>query len=104
MKKIRHIVLFRLKDFAEGCTKAENAFKIKSMLEELPALIPQIKYYEVGINIIESSRAGDVSLISTFDCMDDLELYRIHPEHIKVVDFIMKVRSESWSVDYTPAV
>ena len=32
---IKHVVMWKLKDFAEGCGKQENALKIKTMLEGL---------------------------------------------------------------------
>jgi len=47
---IKHIVFFGLADNAEGKSKAENAVIIKSELENLKHLIPQIKKIEVGIN------------------------------------------------------
>ena len=40
---IKHIVIWRLFDFAEGNTKKENALKLKEMLLSLPSKIPQIK-------------------------------------------------------------
>ncbi len=100
MKKVRHVVMFRLKEYANGCTKKENAVKIKQLLEELKTVIPQIKSYEIGINVLDSPRAADVSIVSAFDNLDDLDMYKVHPEHVKAADFIMQVRTESWSVDY----
>lgn len=33
---IKHIVMWKFKENAEGCTKDENIAKIKAMLEALP--------------------------------------------------------------------
>lgn len=97
---LRHIVMFKLKNEAEGATKQENAVKIKTMLDRLPALIPEIKYYEVGINQTDSERAFDICLISHFENWKTLESYRNHPEHIKAVEFILKVNERSAVADY----
>jgi len=48
---IKHIVMWKLKDFAEEANKAVNAQKIK-----------EIKHIEVGINIINSDASADVAL------------------------------------------
>jgi hypothetical protein len=37
---IKHIVLWKLKDFAEGTTKQENSLKVKVMLKEMSGKIP----------------------------------------------------------------
>ena len=100
MKRIRHIVLFRLDDFAEGASKEKNLFKMKELLETLPSKIPQIREYEVGINLKPSKRASDISLTSSFDSLEDLEIYIEHSEHQKVAEFVLKVRSESRVIDY----
>ena len=97
---IRHIVLFSLKDNAEGGTKNENALKIKYLLESLPQLISQIKSFECGINIVESERSYDLSWTISCENLKDLDTYIEHPEHKKVAEFVMKVRNESHVVDY----
>lgn len=97
---IKHIVMFRLKDSAEGHSKAENARKLKILLEALKEKIPVVKCLEVGINVGKSASASDIVLYSEFDDMQALEVYREHPEHKKAVDFITKVCSEKRVIDY----
>ena len=97
---IKHIVMFRLKESAEGRTKKENIEILRAVLESLPERIPGIRRLEVGINEGESSSASDIVLYSEFDTMQTLDIYRKHPEHIKVVDFIGKICSERRVVDY----
>ncbi len=74
----KHIVMWKLKE--ETPTKS-SADVIKSSLEELPSLIPQISEYEVGVNLTESERAFDVVLISEFNSRKDFHIYRDHPKH-----------------------
>jgi len=59
---IKHIVMWKLKDFAEEANKAVNAQKIKELLESLKDKIKEIKHIEVGINIINSDASADVAL------------------------------------------
>ena len=66
--------------------KTEISQKIKDRLENLPQLINEIKYYEVGLNLSKSPSAHDIVLVSRFDSLETLEAYRIHPEHKKVLD------------------
>ena len=98
---IKHIVLFSLADAAEGKTKAENALIIKEKLEALPLSIPEIRKMEVFINS-ENAPAGnyDIMLDSEFDSMDDLHTYAVHPEHVKVAEFVGKVRTARAAIDY----
>lgn len=97
---IRHIVLFRFLDFAEGRTKEENLKLAIEKLNSLPTKIPEIKGYEVGLNIISSQRACDLSLLATFESIDDLNVYKNNPDHNDVVEFIAKVRYEAFACDY----
>ena len=97
---IKHIVLWKLKDHAEGADKNQNAQKMKSALEALKSKIPQIRHIEVGINFIPSDAAYDVALYSEFANEKDLDIYQKHPEHLKVADLVAKVREQRVVVDY----
>lgn len=93
---IVHIVMFKFKDD----DKSKNIKEVKSRLNALVALIPNLRSMEVGINFTDSDRAFDLSLYSTFDTKEDLNAYAVHPEHLKVVDLIRSVTVESKVVDY----
>lgn len=97
---IKHIVLWKVKETAEGKTGAENARIIKEMLEALKGKVEGIRALEVGLNVKPSGEAADVALYSEFDTLEDLERYAKHPEHLKVVEFVGKVRSERRVIDY----
>ena len=97
---IKHIVMWRLKDTAEGAIKAENAVKMKERLEGLIGVIPEIKALEVGFNVLESPAGFDVVLYSEFASLEDLSAYQVHPEHEKCKDFIGKIVSDRAVVDY----
>ena len=97
---IKHVVMWKLKDFAEGTDKKENAQKIKSKLEGLKDKIEEIKFIEIGININDSADSYDVVLYSEFDSLENLNIYRNHPEHLKVGELVSAVRLERKVVDY----
>ena len=97
---IKHIVMFRLKESAMGRSKNENLQELKILLESLQEKIPVVKCLEVGINMGKSASASDIALYSEFDDIKALEEYRIHPEHVKVVEFIDKICSERRVADY----
>ena len=92
--------MIKLKPFSGKEEKDKKALEIKNGLEALPELIKEIKFYEVGLNIIESDRASDIVLISKFDSLPKLEAYRIHPEHQKVVKLIGEYAEKVTATDY----
>jgi hypothetical protein len=92
--------MWKLKDFAEGASKKENALKIKASLEGLKSKIKEVKYLEVGISASDAADFYDMVLISEFKDLRDLESYQKHPEHVKAAEFIGKVRLERKVVDY----
>ncbi|MBD3796374.1 MAG: Dabb family protein [Campylobacterales bacterium] len=93
---IVHIVMFKFKEE----NKALNLAKAQAKLEKLEELIEGLKTMEVGINFTEADRAMDLSLYSTFESLEELQNYAVHPEHLKVVEFIKEVTLESKVVDY----
>ncbi len=98
---IKHIVMWKFQDEADGRTKGENMQIFKDGLEALVSIIPEINSLEVGINEVESDASYDIILVSTFASMDDLKTYATHPEHVKVGEFCAKVRISRVVVDYT---
>lgn len=99
---IKHVVMWKLKEVAEGKTKAENAQVMKKLLEDLPAKIDELDSAEVGINILEGEDNAicDVVLTTQSETEEDMKAYAVHPDHQKVVDFIKKVVTERRVVDY----
>lgn len=97
---ITHVVMFKLKDFALGSVKEENLKKLKNRLEGLVPLIPEIKFYEVGLNVIPSDRAYDAVLISKFEDIENLDKYKQNPNHLELVDFILEITENRIAVDY----
>ena len=94
---IKHIVLWKLAEEAEGRTKVENMKIMKEQLENLVDLIPELISAEVGFNV--NGEEYDAALTCMFESMDDLKTFDSHPEHMKVREFISKVRLSRVAVD-----
>lgn len=92
--------MWKLKDFAENKSKNENMQIMKNMLESLTDKIAEIEKMEVGFNINPSEMAYDLVLYSEFKDEEALEIYQKHPEHLKVKEFVAKVREKRVVVDY----
>ncbi len=97
---IKHVVMLRLKDYDNKTQKLENALKLKRALEDLRMHVDVLLSMEVGLNFNEKPSAYDLVLISTFESEADLEIYRMHPEHKKLMVFLRTVTSETAVVDY----
>jgi hypothetical protein len=98
---IRHIVMWKLKDEAEGASKEKNAEKLKLILEGLKTSIEEIKNVEVGIQINgDDDQALDVVLICDFENDLDFKMYTRNPAHKKASKFINSVIEKRVFVDY----
>ena len=98
---VRHIVMWTLKEEAEGRDKAGNAAEMQARLLALPAKLPQVRELEVAVGeaVFAAVPPADVVLYSTFDSREDLQAYAGHPLHLEVVEFIKKVVAERRVVD-----
>ncbi len=90
---ITHIVLYRLNDKAD----AEEA---AAVLRGMEGKIPSVRSLEAGINVVESDRAFDVSIKTTFDDLDGLKDYAEHPEHQPVIQWMRAHASAAAAIDY----
>ena len=97
---IKHIVLWKLKDSAEGKPKPELLRNLKAALEGLKGKIREIEALEVGVNFNPADTACDVSLYTEFKNREDLDRYQKHSEHLKVAELVKKVAAERRVSDY----
>jgi quinol monooxygenase YgiN len=97
---VKHIVFWKLKDEANGMSKAENAKAIKQKLEDLNGKIEGCIKLEVGFDFLHSAESADIVLYSEFESKEALDFYANHPLHKAVMPFIAEARSERKVVDY----
>ena len=95
---VKHIVMWKLKPFAEGVDKKTNAIKMKKLLEALQSVVTGAYKMEVGINY--NPGGYDVVLYSEFNDHDALENYEMHPEYLRVKEFVSLVMADRVVADY----
>ncbi|TFV98683.1 Dabb family protein [Oxalobacteraceae bacterium OM1] len=97
---LKHIVMWKLKDHAEGADKATNARKMKAMLDGCRKLVPGIRTFETVIAQPGLEATYDVILYSEFDDKAALDAYQEHPEHVAMKPFIGAIREARQCMDY----
>ena len=97
---INHVVLFKLKKYDSDSEKQTQISKIEEALLGLSGKIQELKYIEVGVNYDLAAKSHDICLITHFDSIDQLDAYRIHPEHLKVAELIGLHAIERAAVDF----
>lgn len=97
---IRHIVMWKLKEVAQGASRAENAVKLKERLEACRDIVPGILRLEVGLAAPGLESTYDVVLVSDFADKASLDAYQVHPTHEALKDFVKAVRESRECVDY----
>ena len=97
---IKHIVMWKLKDLAEGADRATNAAKMKAMLDACAHLSPGTLKFEVMIAQPGLEATYDIVLYSEFASREALAEYIAHPTHQAVIPFIGAVREGRQCMDY----
>ena len=97
---IKHIVMWKLKEHAEGASKAENAVKMLALLESCRDVVPGMLALEAALATPELEATYDVVLYTAFADKAALDAYQDHPTHQAIKPFIGAVRSERQCMDY----
>lgn len=93
---VSHIVMFKFQDNIQD----DKAHKAKDMILSLKELVPVVLDIEAGLNFSNEDRSMDLSLSVKLQNREDLDTYVVHPEHIKVVNYLKSIISYSKVVDY----
>lgn len=97
---IKHVVMWKLKNEAEGNGKEKNIELVIDKLLKLKSEIEEIDDLEVGKNFNASEAAFDLVLISIHQDKESLAGYISHPAHQEAASFIGKVVAERKVVDF----
>lgn len=97
---IKHIVFWKMKDFAEGNAKDANMDYMFAELKEIKEEFPLLRNLACHKSIRTGAHFWDLALEMEFDCLEDLEQYQVYPRHAKLHDFAVKVRQDRAVVDY----
>lgn len=101
---IKHIVMWRFAEAADGSDKAANLTRARDELAELDDVVPGMGAFEVAIGADPLEHTYDLVLYSEFDSPEALQAYATHPRHVAVAQFIARVRTERACMDYEAPV
>lgn len=90
---IRHIVMWKFKEDADPT-------EFLTGLGALDGVIPQIRHMEIHRSAVENA-AYDAVLISDFDSLEDLEIYKKDPRHVAVSALCKAIRTTRSAIDFT---
>lgn len=104
---IRHIVAWKLKEYAGGASAMENAMSLKKQLEALKhCQLPGLVSMNVQLNCQRDEMEEaieplvyDIVMDSVFSDGKALEAYKEHPAHKKIAEFCESVRLSRAAVD-----
>ncbi|MDR1938886.1 MAG: Dabb family protein [Tannerellaceae bacterium] len=97
---VRHIVMFKLKEFASPDEKQAKMNGIKDGLESLAGKIGVLRSIRVDFNV-NPLETWDIILTTELDTLEDVGIYANHPEHVAVAkNLIAPVKADRACVDY----
>lgn len=97
---LKHIVMWKLKEQAEGADRAANANRMKELLDACAGIVPGILKFEVALAQPGLEATYDVVLYSEFADRAALDAYQDHPQHVALKPFIGAVREARQCMDY----
>jgi len=97
---LKHIVMWKLKEHAEGADRQANASEMKRRLDACANIVPGMLTFEVTLAQPDLEATCDVVLYSEFADRAALQAYIEHPTHKAVVPFIGAVREGRQCMDY----
>ncbi|MDI9569794.1 MAG: Dabb family protein [Pseudomonadota bacterium] len=93
---LRHIVLMKLKE-GVGVGQIDE---MSTALHALPAKIAVIKGFEFGPDILGTDRSYDFALAASFESVEDLKTYQLHPDHVPVLQLVRSLCDSLIVVDF----
>ena len=97
---IRHIVIWNLKDHAEGADKATNLQKAQNLLLSCAQVVPGIRAFEVATATPGMDCTNDLVLHMLLDDAQVLAAYQNHPQHLAIKPFMKAVVNERHCMDF----
>lgn len=97
---IKHVVMFKLKEFDTPEEKQQKMREIKVRLEELINVIECLKFIQVDFNV-NPEESWDLILTTELPTLEDVSIYANHPAHVAVSkEVIAPVKADRACVDY----
>lgn len=96
---VKHIVMWNFLESMSQEEKKEAGAKMKELLEPIGALVDGAISIRVVVNELDSSNR-DVALLSTFETVEALKAYQVHPAHVEAGKFVRSVTCNRSCLDY----
>lgn len=93
---LTHIVVWKYRSDVSQAIREEHL----GMLRSLSNIVPGIKSFAVGFDILHSPRSYDTGLAAIFRDRTVLDAYTVHPDHVKVVEFGHSIIETMAKVDF----
>ncbi|MBN2486066.1 MAG: Dabb family protein [Bacteroidales bacterium] len=98
---IKHIVLWKLDEAYSATEKKEILSVFREKLEALRGKIEGLQSLVVNFNEHSAPTGNyDIMLETTLESMAAIEAYQVHPEHMKVVDFVNTLKRQRACIDF----
>lgn len=85
---VKHIVCHAIENF-------EDAKRAANMLNALVGKVPSLLSMTAGVDVLRSERSYELGIVAEFENLEGLEEYSVHPEHVKVKEFIASIKDKS---------
>lgn len=96
---VHHIVLWNLKAELTKEERAEAGAAIREKLLAVKEEAAGVVSLEVILNELDSSNK-DIGLISSFESVEALNAYQVHPAHVAAGAYIRQVTCDRVCLDY----
>ena len=93
---LTHIVIWKYKPEVSEDERREHVERLRRLRE----IIPEIRSFAVGRDVLKLPRSYHTGLVATFDDRAGLEAYTVHPDHIVAADFGRRISEHVASVDF----
>lgn len=93
---LTHIVVWKYRADVELFAREEHV----KLLRNLAGIIPEVQSLAVGFDCLHLPRSYHTGLVATFADRAALDVYTVHPEHIKVAEFSRSISEHVVSVDF----
>ncbi|MBF0171581.1 MAG: Dabb family protein [Nitrospinae bacterium] len=93
---IRHIVFFT---FRPEVPVAERE-RFADQLRRLKETVPEVRELTVAFDVGKKGNSFELALDSSFDSMEAVEAYAVHPDHVKILDEVKRLCAATAKVDY----
>ena len=97
---IKHIVMWKFKEEAEGRTRRQNMELVRDRLYALVPVVPEIIRMEIGFDFGHTPMSYDMMLYTEFETKEDLNVYAVDSEHAKVKKIVAATTEARVVLDY----